>query len=363
MSRFTVLVVEQDPRATMSIAAALRERGWEAASASDATNALAVALKVRPDAVVVNDKVPGGGGMMALRRLRGSVNTALIPVIALGDSSEAARKQYLNAGAQHYFTLPIDPAKLCDAIKQQSSQPAPVVTHAPADVLGDSARLAALKATGLLDSKPEESFDRVTRLVSTLLGAPTALLSLVDSDRQFFKSLVGLPEPWASARETAHSHSFCQWVVSGRDKIAIDDAREHPVLKNNLAIRDLGVVAYAGVPVWSEDGQALGSLCAIDAKPRTWSAEQLTILQDLTKVIEGCAAQAMLARKAPTEARHFDRYIGAAGESITACINILKNGGPHLGPTERDILLDIIDQHGKSLVQLNRFMQVGGAIH
>jgi hypothetical protein len=75
-------------------------------------------------------------------------------------------------------------------------------------------RLAALQRTELLDTLPELEFDRVTRLACRLLGTEVALLSLIDADRQFFKSSCGLPEPLASARQTPFSHSFCQHVVA-----------------------------------------------------------------------------------------------------------------------------------------------------
>ena len=75
--------------------------------------------------------------------------------------------------------------------------------------LADEGRLAALKRTRLLDTPPEESFDRLTRLVCRALGAPVALVTLVEANRQFFKSVVGLPQPWAALRQTSLLHSFC----------------------------------------------------------------------------------------------------------------------------------------------------------
>src|SRR5919202_4579018 len=106
--------------------------------------------------------------------------------------------------------------------------------------LDDRARLEALRASGLLDSAPEEAFDRLTRLVTRVLGVPIALVTLVDGERQFFKSCVGLPEPWATRRETPLTHSFCQHVVDLREPLLISDARTHPLVQANLAIRDLG---------------------------------------------------------------------------------------------------------------------------
>ena len=148
-------------------------------------------------------------------------------------------------------------------------------------VLGDPARLAALRGTGLLDSLPEEPFDRLTRLASRVLHVPVALVSLVDEDRQFLKSCVGIPEPWASRREMPLSHPFCPYVVATAEPLVVDDAREHPQIRDNLAIPDLGVIAYAGVPLATQDGHVLGSFCAIDHQPRQWSEEDISLLRDL----------------------------------------------------------------------------------
>lgn len=148
--------------------------------------------------------------------------------------------------------------------------------------LDDPHRLAALHATGLLDSPTEESFDRLTRLASRLLGTPVALVSLVDDERQFFKSQVGLREPWASERQTALSHSFCQHVVASGEPLVISDARADETVAGNPAIDDLGVVAYAGYPIRTQTGTVVGSFCVIDEQPRNWAPDELQTLADLT---------------------------------------------------------------------------------
>jgi signal transduction histidine kinase len=150
-----------------------------------------------------------------------------------------------------------------------------------ANHLGDAERLSALRRTALLDTPAEEAFDRLTRLASRVLRAPVALVSLVDRDRQFFKSCVGLPEPWATHRQTPMSHSFCQHAVVTARPLIIDDARSHPLVKENLAIPDLDVIAYAGIPLITAEGAALGSFCVIDHVPRHWTEEEIAILKDL----------------------------------------------------------------------------------
>jgi GAF domain-containing protein len=156
---------------------------------------------------------------------------------------------------------------------------------APLPPADPAARLAALRATALLDTPAEQAFDRLTRLAARLIGVPTALVSLVDEDRQFFKSCVGLPEPWASVRETPLSHSFCQHAVALARPLVIEDARTHPLVRDNLAIRDIGVIAYAGIPLATADGDVLGSFCVIDGVPRQWTADELATLTDLAAAV------------------------------------------------------------------------------
>src|SRR4051812_34734442 len=153
-------------------------------------------------------------------------------------------------------------------------------------VLDGASRLGALRATGALDSPPEENFDRLTRLAARLLRCPVALVSLVDADRQFFKSCVGLPEPWRSRRQTPLSHSFCQHAVTSGRPFIIEDARQHPLVRDNLAVSELGVVAYAGIPLRSASGEVLGSFCAIDTKARQWTAEEVETLHALAGAVE-----------------------------------------------------------------------------
>ena len=158
----------------------------------------------------------------------------------------------------------------------------PATVSALPEGVMDPERLAMLNRTGLLDSEFEEAFDRLTRLASRVLRVPVALVSLVDHDRQFFKSQVGLPEPWKSRRETPLTHSFCQHVVNLRQPLIVDNASEYPLVRDNLAVSELGVVAYAGIPISLANGHTLGAFCAIDVRPREWTPDEIDILKDLT---------------------------------------------------------------------------------
>jgi diguanylate cyclase (GGDEF)-like protein/PAS domain S-box-containing protein len=148
--------------------------------------------------------------------------------------------------------------------------------------LDDAARLGRLEQIRLGNDgrAAGESLDRLTRLASRLLGTPVALVSIVAEDRQVFESQTGLAEPWATRGGTPLSHSFCQHVVTASEPLVIADAREHPLVRDNPAIADLGVVAYAGIPL-HVGGQCVGSFCAIDSSPRQWREEDLSLLEDL----------------------------------------------------------------------------------
>lgn len=152
--------------------------------------------------------------------------------------------------------------------------------------IDDGERLNVLLSLGLLDSPPEARFDRLTRLLCRALNAPVALISLVDDKRQFFKSQVGLPQVWADERQTPLTHSFCQHVVTSENPLRIDDARANPLVRDNAAVQDLDVIAYLGVPIRSASGHVLGSLCAIDNKPRVWSDDDEMAVLDLASLVE-----------------------------------------------------------------------------
>ena len=145
----------------------------------------------------------------------------------------------------------------------------------------DERRLSALRAMALMDTPTEDMFDNLTHLATRLLGAPVSLISLVDGNRQWFKSIVGLPDPWASRRQTPLSHSFCQYVVTSQKPLIITDARKVDFLKDNLAIPDLNVIGYLGMPLTTTDGHTLGSLCVIDSQPRDWTQHEVEIVHDL----------------------------------------------------------------------------------
>ena len=150
-----------------------------------------------------------------------------------------------------------------------------------ADIVQSAGRLARLRATGLLDAPTDAAFDRLTRLASRLLNAPLSTVTLVDSDRQFYMSCAGVPEPLATTRSTPLEFSFCKHTVVLGKPLIVPDTREHPVVGQNPAIEQFGVTAYAGIPLLTGDGHAIGTLCVMDYVVRHWTDDDVLNLTDL----------------------------------------------------------------------------------
>jgi PAS domain S-box-containing protein len=160
-----------------------------------------------------------------------------------------------------------------------------IMSDDPRRALHNPDRLAALRRTALLDSPLEESFDRLTRLAARTLAAPIAIMNLVDADRQFCKSQVGLPEPLASQRVQSLEGSMCRHAITSDRPLVIEDAGAHPVARDSRPMREIGAVAYVGVPLITSDEYALGSLCVLDRKPRCWTEDEVATLQDLAAAV------------------------------------------------------------------------------
>jgi serine phosphatase RsbU (regulator of sigma subunit) len=164
----------------------------------------------------------------------------------------------------------------------------------------DYAALGELPLWTSLDAVADVAFDRIAGLARTVLNVPVALVSLVDRERQVFPGQSGLPAPWCDSRSTPLTHSFCQHVVRTRAPLVVADARLDPALKSNLAITDIGVVAYAGIPLVDVNDVVVGSLCAIDTEPHEWRTAEISLLSDLAAT---CSAELQLRSVAASAGR------------------------------------------------------------
>jgi len=146
-------------------------------------------------------------------------------------------------------------------------------------VTDEAQRLKALHHYRILDTDPEQAFDDLTLLASHVCGTPIALITLVDENRQWFKSRIGVPE-----RETARSVSFCSHAIQQPGLFIVSDAstdvrfRDNPLVQNDPHIR-----FYAGAPLLPREGDALGTLCVIDRRPRVLTEDQKEALAALQR--------------------------------------------------------------------------------
>lgn len=157
-------------------------------------------------------------------------------------------------------------------------------------------RPAAVRPSRLLDTTPEEAFERLSRLACDLLDTPFAFVTVVDEQRTYWKSRAGLtpasqspasqfPARLTAARLTERQNpveeSFCRYVLAADRVVMIGDAHLNPTSRDNPSIDTTGVVAWAGIPVRAPDGHVLGFLCVVDAKPHRWNPRDAAILQAL----------------------------------------------------------------------------------
>jgi signal transduction histidine kinase len=159
------------------------------------------------------------------------------------------------------------------------------MTQDTLEAVRDPRRLDALRETGLLDSEVEAEFDRLTRLAARLLGVPATFFSLVDEDRDFYKSCFGFAEPLASERQLT-GVTFCHYSLVAEGALVIPDTRADPVYRTVPTVESLGVAAYLGVPVHAPTGEVLGSFCAINFQPHDWSPLEVETMKELAKSAE-----------------------------------------------------------------------------
>jgi len=145
----------------------------------------------------------------------------------------------------------------------------------------DSARVAALEKYAILDTEPEQAFDDLTLLASYVCKTPIAMISLVDEDRQWFKSKIGI-----SISETAREVAFCSIAIQQSDVMVVPDTLQDERFRNNpFVVADPRIRFYAGAPLITEEGYALGTLCVVDQKPREFGADQKEALQALSRLV------------------------------------------------------------------------------
>jgi serine phosphatase RsbU (regulator of sigma subunit) len=149
--------------------------------------------------------------------------------------------------------------------------------------LSDPRRLAAVAATGLLDTGPEAVFDDLAELAASVTGCGRAFITLVDADRSYWKSCIGVPERATADRQTTVQESFCMLLIGLGDRLVIEDAATDRRTRDHPSVRPMKIGAWAGYPIRSEAGEILGSFCVIDENPHSWQPAELAALGTLAR--------------------------------------------------------------------------------
>ncbi len=161
-----------------------------------------------------------------------------------------------------------------------------LVWHARAqqNPLADPARVATLRGTGLLGGQKSDAFDRLANLAARFVGAPIAMVTLLDDTHLHALSGVGPPDLATSGRAPVKD-TFCQHVVASTEPLIVDDAREHDLTKGLAVVKSGKVLAYAGIPLKLPSGDVLGTLCVAGDTPRAWKPEEISVLEDLAQSV------------------------------------------------------------------------------
>lgn len=202
--------------------------------------------------------------------------------------------------------------------------------------LGDPNRLQAIRETGLMDTPPEEAFDRLARLAAQLLNVPLTIMSLVDADRQFFKADYGLASPFKETRTLPIDASLCRYTLEG-EPIISSNAPADPFLKFHPSTGPWGIVALIVLPLINPDGQVLGTFCCIQPKVREWTEQDLTVMRELTASIMTEVNLRNQIKKLKTEQNLRDTFVAALTHDLRTPLTAAKMSVQLLGRRHADL--------------------------
>ncbi|WTX00215.1 SpoIIE family protein phosphatase [Streptomycetaceae bacterium NBC_01309] len=152
--------------------------------------------------------------------------------------------------------------------------------------LSDPVRLAAVAATGLMDTPAEGAFDDLAGLAAVLTGCSRAFVTLVDADRVYWKACLGVDRASARTRGTPVSEGFCPYVIaSGGEPFVVADAATDPRTREHPSVGPMKIGAWAGYPILTPGGDILGSVCVVDENPHAWEPQELSTLATLARAV------------------------------------------------------------------------------
>jgi hypothetical protein len=288
----------RDELAGEMLAQLLREQGFEVENLPARLKPQELidrTIEVRPGCVCVSVVPPTS--IAQARHLTASIREQLAStaiLVGLWSSKIDAEKVKERLRLTHETKVAVS---LADAVLLVSKITAPITDEmlpAPTPP-NEEARLAELNGLNLLDTPPEADFDQVTERLIRLFKVPIALLTLIDKDRQWFKSQAGLPADLAEARSTPRDVSLCGHVIANDEVLIVRDLARDPRFANNPWLKERGLRFYAGVPLRGPNGFPVGALSILDTQPRDMSPQE----QDLLKMIAADVMEQIKRRRVP----------------------------------------------------------------
>lgn len=249
--------------------------------AADGQSLLQMVHASPPSLVIVDENLSDMDGLEVCRQLRADGDPYLkaVPVVIVAEHERSA--EGAEAGVTQWlikpFSLQYVQAHIQSWILRGSCR-----WQAAPKPIDEETRISSLNELAVLDTPPEERFDRITRVAATLGEVPIALVSLVDEDRQWFKSCHGL-----EVDETSRELAFCSHVVAQRERMIVADTQlddrfaDNPLVTGGPRIR-----FYGGFPIYTADGACVGTLCLIDTRPRQFTNEMLLRFEDLAAMVQ-----------------------------------------------------------------------------
>jgi phosphoribosyl 1,2-cyclic phosphodiesterase/CheY-like chemotaxis protein len=271
-----VLLGIADPGMAAALSEEIRAEGIRTQFFSGLEEACDLIAKARPSLAILEHDIPRIDGLTTCRALREREGDQL-PVVVIAEREDQAAGTV--AGVTEWLIKPFESSYARTKIRAWVLRTAChwIRAATPDD---EERRLAALRGTGMLDTPPEDRFDRITRLAAALFNVPIALVSLVDQNRQWFKSCYGL-----DAKETSRDAAFCSHVVYDRKPMIVPDTFQDPrFAENPFVTNDPRIRFYAGCPLILEDGSCVGSFCVVDTRPRALEHQDLERLQDFASL-------------------------------------------------------------------------------
>jgi DNA-binding response OmpR family regulator len=270
--RRSALLGTIDPNVTAVLSEVLRAEGIPSKFALDPNTTRRLISENRPSLVVLEHDVPRIDGLAICRAIRG--DDADLPIVMVAAREE--QQLSASAGVTDWLTKPFSDSYARTKVRAWLLRTACrwIKASLPED---EERRLGSLRELKILDTEPEERFDRITRLAAAVFGVPIALVSLVDEDRQWFKSCYGI-----NATETPREASFCAHVVYNRETMLVSDTLKDPRFGDNpMVVNEPRIRFYAGCPLILDDGSCVGTLCLVDTRPRSLEERDVGLFRDL----------------------------------------------------------------------------------